>query len=244
MNSVLEYKELARRAALRAGPGYLKVFLIYAAILAVLNLVIYQLETPVYEWFSAANQYVMAGNFELPPFTRRLGGCLAFVLLLSFLGKTVTAGWLLASLRASRGEGYSWHTLSERFNVFWKVFVIAFVYEIGCTLASYLLIFPGILLFYNWRLSFFVLAEHPEYGPLQCMKQSRKLMKGERMQLFKLDLSMIFPYGIAFLANAATGGILSLWKMPSIALLYTVFYNKMVYWQEPEDTQEPPAEAM
>ena len=178
MNSVLEYKELARKAAGRAGPGYLKVFLIYAAILAVLNLVIYQLQSPIYDWLNTANQYLAAGNFELPAFTRRLGGCLGFMLLLSFLGKTLTSGWLFVSLKASRGEAYTWHDLSARFNVFWKVFVIAFLYELGCTLASYLLVFPGILLFYNWRLSFFVLAEHPEYGPIQCMKQSRKLMKG------------------------------------------------------------------
>ena len=51
---------------------------------------------------------------------------------------------------------------------------------------------------------------------------------------------MIFPYGIAFLVNALTGGILSLWKMPSLALIYTVFYNKMVYWREPETEQTPP----
>lgn len=241
--SVLEYKELARRAAVRAGTGYLKVFLIYVGILAVLNLVIYQLETPVIDWLNAANQYQMAGDFALPAVTRRLGGCIAFMLLLSFLGKTVTAGWLLISLKASRGEPYSWHDLTARLGMFWKVFVIAFLYEIGCTLASYLFVFPGVILFYNWRLSFFVLAEHPEYGPIQCMKQSRKLMKGERMQLFRLDLSMIFPYGLAFLANLLTGGILSLWKMPSLSLLYSVFYNKMVYWQEPEGNQQPPAEA-
>ena len=131
MNSVLEYKELARKAAGRAGPGYLKVFLIYAAILAVLNLVIYQLQNPIYDWLSSANQYIMAGNLELPPFTRRLGGCLGFMLLLSFLGKTLTAGWLFVSLKASRGEAYSWHDLSARFHVFWKVFVIAFLYEVG-----------------------------------------------------------------------------------------------------------------
>lgn len=242
--TVQDYRELARRAAGRAGPGYLKVFLIYTGILAVLNLLVYLLEAPLADWLQTSMQYLNAGNLELPQPSGRLLGSMALALALMLLGKTVTAAWVALSVRASRGEEYSWHDLSGSLSVLWKVMVISVIYYVGCLLASYLLIFPAVLLFYNWRLSFYVLGEHPEYGPIQCMRQSRKLMRGERMNLFRLDLSCILAYALAVLAYFSTAGILSLWKVPSLSILYAVFYNKMVYWKEPEaDAGEPPAQA-
>ncbi len=231
---VIKYKEMAQRAARRAGPGLFRIFAIYAGVLAVLSAVGYLLENPFYEWQNQVMQYVSAGNFEVPELPGRAfqGVLLAWVL--EFLSWVVTAGWVALTLAAARGEAYSWHDLWAFFPRFWKVLVITLLTRVLSALALGLFILPGLLLFYNWRLSLYVLAEHPDWGPIRCMRQSRRLMVGERMNLFRLDLSCFLLYGLAALLFFFTSGILRLWRMPSLMLLYAVFYNEMTYWREPE----------
>ena len=236
-----EYREQTQRAALRAGPRLFKVFVVYALVLSVLNFLGYMLSTPFYDWYLRCAQYVTAGELILPEIPVNAEYGMLLNLLLTLLGRVVTAGWITTVLTAARGGEYSWHDLWSCFGNFWKVFVITVLTYFGCILASLLLVFPGIMLFYKWRLSLFVLAEHPEYGPIQCMKQSRRLMEGEKMNLFRLDVNCWLLYGLAGIVWYVTSGILPLWRMPSIMILYTVFYNRMVYWKEPEDGVTPPS---
>ena len=236
---LLEYKQKAREAALRAGPGLVKVFAIYAGVLALLNLLAYFLETPMYDWMLRMREYVAAGNTDVPLPSAKVHQGMALSLLLGLMGRIVTAGWVALTLNAARGGEYSWHDLWSAFRNFWKVLVITVVGAVGCVAGLWLLIFPGVWLFYGWRLSLHVLAEHPDYGPIRCMRQSRRLMTGERMNLFRLDLSCILLYGLAALVYYFSLGIVALWRMPTMALLHAVFYNRVVYWQEPAEPQQP-----
>ena len=233
-----KYKQKTREAALRAGPGLMKVFAVYAVVIALLNLLGFFLETPMYEWSMRVREYVQAGNMELPLPSARVHQGMALSLLLGLMGRIVTAGWVALTLNASRGGEYSWHDLWGSFRNFWKVIVITVATTLCCTAALWFFIFPGIWLFYGWRLSLHVLAEHPDYGPIQCMRQSRRLMTGERMNLFRLDLSCILLYGLAALVFYFSSGIVALWRMPTLALLYAVFYNEAVYWKAPEEGQK------
>ena len=235
---LLEYKQQAREAALRAGPGLVKVFAVYVGVLALLNLLAYFLETPMYDWMLRMREYVAAGNADVPLPSARVHQGMALSLLLGLMGRIVTAGWVGLTLNAARGGEYSWHDLWGAFRNFWKVLVITVVGALGCAVGLWLLVFPGIWLFYGWRLSLHVLAEHPDYGPIRCMRQSRRLMTGERMNLFRLDLSCILLYGLAALVYYFTLGIVALWRMPTMALLYAVFYNRVVYWREPAEPKQ------
>ncbi len=229
--TIQDYKDRAREAALKAGPGILKIFAVYVGVLAVLNLLIYFLETPFYEWSMTVRQFVAAGDYDLPLPSDRVRSGIWFSLVLTLLGQVVSAGWVGLTLRAARGEEYSWHDLWNAFPYFWKVFVIAAVRAVVCPLAACLFIFPGVYLFYGWRLAYLVLAEHPDYGPLRCLRQSRRLMVGERMNLFRLDLSCVLLYGLALLLSYFSSGIVSAWRMPTLAFLYAVFYNRVSFWK-------------
>ena len=235
-----DFRQKTREAALRAGPGLMKIFAIYAGVLAVLNLLSYFLETPMYDWWISLREYMLAGNAELPLPSAQVHQGMALSLVLTLLGRVVTAGWVTLTLNASRGREYSWHDLWGSFRNFWKVVVITVVSAVCCAAASWLFIFPGVWLFYSWRLSLHVLAEHPDYGPIRCMRQSRRLMTGERFNLFRLDLSCILLYGLAALLFYFSSGILALWRMPTLAILHAVFYNRAVYWQDPEEPGEQP----
>ncbi len=239
---LLEYKQKAREAVLRAGPGLLKVFAIYAGVLSLLNLLAYFLETPMYDWMLRMREYASAGNMDMPLPSARVHQGMAFSLLLGLMGRVVTAGWAALTLNVARGKEYSWHDLWGSFRNFWKVIVITVAATVGCTVGLWLFVFPGVWLFYGWRLSLHVLAEHPDYGPIQCMRQSRRLMTGERLNLFRLDLSCILLYGLAALVYYFSVGIVPLWRMPTIAILHAIFYNRAVYWRDPAQPEQPQGE--
>lgn len=85
---------------------------------------------------------------------------------------------------------------------------------------SLLLFVPGIIKYYSYAMTEFILMDHPEYGPLQAITQSRKMMDGHRMQLFILGLSFI---GWMFLC-LITLGIASLWVVPYYSTARAKFY--------------------
>ena len=50
--------------------------------------------------------------------------------------------------------------------------------------------------------------------------------------------SCILLYGLAALVYYFTLGIVALWRMPTMAFLYAVFYNRVVYWREPAEPKQ------
>lgn len=79
----------------------------------------------------------------------------------------------------------------QGFEFFFKTFMMTLFIAIFTMLWSLLLIFPGIMAAYSYSMSFYVLADHPEYTPLQCIAESKRLMRGNRWKLFCLELSFI-----------------------------------------------------
>lgn len=50
-----------------------------------------------------------------------------------------------------------------------------------------LLIIPGIIAFYNYSFTFFVMTDNPKLNSLQAIKQSKKLAKGRKFDIFLLQ---------------------------------------------------------
>ncbi|PHB25933.1 hypothetical protein COE80_15005 [Bacillus pseudomycoides] len=48
-----------------------------------------------------------------------------------------------------------------------------------------------IIIYFSYTMTYYVMIEHPEYGVLQAMKESKAIMKGHKMDLFLLWLSFI-----------------------------------------------------
>ena len=230
--TVPEYRELAQKAAQRVGPAYLKTYVIYAAVSALFLFFSLQMQQRVLDWQETVQQFLLAGDPNLPPITPELWGYFGLALILIILSQVLRAGWYSITLSGVRGLPYSWRDLPGQFSRIHKVFVISFVREIGCLAGLFLFIVPGVMLFYRWRLCWFVLAEHPEYGPIKCLRQSARLMVGEKMNLFRLDMSLLLPYALALIAYYFTYGVVCLWELPSISLNHCVFYNVMTHWAE------------
>ena len=91
--TVPEYRDLAQKAALRVGPAFIKVYVIYAIFSAVLLYFSLQMQQRVMVWQDTVRQFILAGDPELPPITTEVL-CyfgLAFVLLI--LAQVLKAGW-------------------------------------------------------------------------------------------------------------------------------------------------------
>ena len=56
---------------------------------------------------------------------------------------------------------------------------------------SLLLVVPGIIAAYRYRLALYILIDHPEKTVIQCIRESKEMMRGHKAELFRLDLSMI-----------------------------------------------------
>lgn len=84
-----------------------------------------------------------------------------------------------------------------------------------------LLIVPGIIMSYAWFLVPYLLVDNPELSLMETLSLSRKMMRGNKWRLFKLQLSFIGW----ILLNVLTLGIASLWVMPYMMTAMSAFYQ-------------------
>ena len=87
-----------------------------------------------------------------------------------------------------------------------------------------LLIIPGIIMSLAYAMSNFVAADHPELDAVDCIRQSREIMKGHKWQLFCLNLSFL---GWAILC-VFTLGIGVLWLAPYKNTSMAEFYQDIL----------------
>ena len=135
-------------------------------------------------------------------------------------------GLVKISLAAARGQKVSVKDLFFGFRGgrFWKSIGLSISNSILIALWSFLLILPGIVKTFEYALSFYVLADHPEMSITETRKESMRLMSENKMRLFLLELSWI---GWIFLC-VATFGILMLWVMPAVQICSAAFYCNVV----------------
>ena len=103
---------------------------------------------------------------------------------------------------------------------FVKVILIEFLVNLFTALWSLLLIVPGIMKYYSYSMAELFLVDHPEYTPIQAIDESKKMMQGHRMELFRLQVEFL-PW---FLLVIVTLGIAALWVMPYYSTAKAKFY--------------------
>ncbi len=59
---------------------------------------------------------------------------------------------------------------------------------------------------YQYRMANYVLMHDPRAGALRALRESKMMMRGNRLELFKIDLSLWWYYGVGFLASAVCYG--------------------------------------
>lgn len=112
------------------------------------------------------------------------------------------AGLTIFCLNTVRGRETSYWNLFDGFGMFFRVIWLSILEAVFVFLWSLLLVIPGIIAAYRYRMAIYLLLEHPEMSALDCISESKRLMMGHKWELFVFDLSFI---GWALLVGLAAG---------------------------------------
>ena len=165
-------------------------------------------------------QLVSEGNLEdmVPPASSSVINVLMQILL-----SIVGAGFILFLLNTIRGTGACLGNLLDGFGFFFKIILLSIVEYVFIALWSLLLVFPGIIAAYRYRMAIYLLVDDPSRGVMECIRLSQDMMKGHKWELFVLDLSFIGWNLLAMLP--VIGYAVQIWSMPYINLTYALYFE-------------------
>lgn len=116
--------------------------------------------------------------------------------------------------------------------------VLAVLTSLFAALWSLLFIIPGIVKAYAYSQVFYLKADHPDYDWKACINESKRMMRGHKGELFKLDLSFIGWY----IVGALCLGIGELWVAPYVEASKAHFYQNLLILDGARQTPDIPAE--
>lgn len=115
--------------------------------------------------------------------------------------------------------------LFSQFNIYLKTLGLYILMGIAIIIATIFFIIPGIIVALMFSQSFYILAEDPSKGIIECLRESSNLMYGYKWELFVLQLSFIGWW----ILTALTLGIGSLLVYPYQKVTETNFYLIIKY---------------
>lgn len=155
-----------------------------------------------------------------------LGVVLVVAAIMSFIyliiGGAVGIGYSNFNLDIIEGREARIGTIFDSFDQWKTGFVARLLSSIYVTLWSMLFVIPGIIASYSYSMMHFVMAENPDMGANEAIRESKRLMKGNKWRFFCLQLSFI---GWELLAIFFTAGIGLLWVVPYQQAAYAAFYR-------------------
>ena len=110
------------------------------------------------------------------------------------------------------------------FGFFFKTLLLYVVMSIFIFLWMLLLIVPGIIAALRYSQAFYILADDPSKDIMQCIRESKEMMKGNKAKFFCLQLSFIGWYVLIFAIYMilAVGSAMLTFAMPETALFIGV----------------------
>lgn len=142
---------------------------------------------------------------------------------LSIMNYMIGVGFAIYSLHVSRGEKADYGNILDGFGIFFRVLWLAILEGIFIFLWSLLLYVPGIVAAYRYRQALFILLDHPEMSALQCITESKEMMRGHKGELFALDLSFI-----GWMLLQGVFAPLAVWLAPYREITYANYYNALL----------------
>ena len=144
-------------------------------------------------------------------------------LALTVMDTMVQTGHMIFALHVTREEKADYGNLLDGFAVFFKVIILKLLQSLIVYLFSLLLIVPGVIMAYRYRQAMYLLLDHPERSPIECLKASGNLMRGHKMELLLLDLSFLGWLILQWLIRP-----FAIWVWPYQALTYANYYRALI----------------
>lgn len=130
--------------------------------------------------------------------------------------------FVLNSIKKGKGE---YINLLDGCSVLLKVVGISVLNAILVIIPGLFLIIPGIIAYFMYSMSFFILADSPEKGVIQCLKESRMLMKGNKQHYFMLVLSFFGWFLLECIPGV--GYLLQVFIVPYFTVSKALFYLEL-----------------
>ncbi len=163
-----------------------------------------------------------------------LNAILAAFALSLFVGSIIAVGYATYNLKLVDGKFMSIGDLFLHFSNYTTIVLTTLIKWVIILFLSIFLFVFGIIAYYNYALTNYILAENPDVTPTQALKLSKSMMKGNRFRLFCLEFSFL---GWAILC-IFTFGIGVLWLNPYISAAKTAFYRDLCDDNEQIDFNE------
>ncbi|MFI3211949.1 MAG: DUF975 family protein [Eubacteriales bacterium] len=139
------------------------------------------------------------------------------------LAPPLTFGLIAIYLGLTVGETPDVNRLFDGFKYFGTTIILQLLMSVFILLWSMLLIVPGIIKAYSYSMAFYILVENPQMSATEALDESKRIMKGNKMALFSLQLSFI---GWILLVGL-TAGIASIYVYPYMSAATANFYNRI-----------------
>ena len=101
-----------------------------------------------------------------------------------------------------------------------KALGVTLLIGIAVSIGTIFFIIPGIIISFMYSQVYYIMAENPDISVLDCLRESARIMKGHKMELFILELSFL---GWIIL-TALTCGIAGLFVLPYYSATLANFY--------------------
>ena len=158
---------------------------------------------------------IIAGGLSAIPF---IGGLCSL-----FVGLPVAYGIAIVMFGVYKGKDIDFGVLFEGFQDYSRIFVTKLLQGIYTALWSLLLVVPGIIKYYSYAMTDYILKEESEMKNNAAIEKSMAMMENNKMKLFLLDLSFI---GWAILC-IFTFGIGFLFLQPYVQVSHAAFYEDL-----------------
>ena len=158
-----------------------------------------------------------------------ISGVLSFIPFVSWIATLLVSlplayGFTVMLLNVVRGSDVQLDTMGEGFKDYGRILGTMLLSSVYQFLWALLLIVPGIIKGYSYALTPYLLKDHPELKFNAAIEESMRLMSGNKMRLFLLDLSFIGW----FLLGLITFGIAFLWITPYWNTARAAFYEDLM----------------
>ena len=221
-------KQQARGLIQTAQPSVLFTSALYIALSALVSFLSSRLVGISYAALERYTQFLQQGKVEQALSVLRGSLPTAPAVLINLTLKLVMVivgvGFTLFILNTVRGAGAATGNLLDGFGVFWRILLLSLVESVLILLWSLLLIVPGIIAAYRYSMATYVLLDHPEYGVMDCIRESKSLTEGRKGELFVLDLSFLGWLLLSCLPYI--GYLVSVWVTPYYALTHAMYYER------------------
>jgi len=223
----------ARRLIFENSPRIFVISLIYIVLVAVVSWLSFRL--PGISNIQDINSRLLSG--ELPGlgiiFTNFRPIGLFFTILLILFQPVLDFGFLSYCVKTNRKQKTDFFDLLNGFLFFIKIITLFLLISIFVALWSLLLIIPGIVASYRYRLAYYILLDDPTKGALQCIAESKLLMHGKKVDLLTIDISFIGWFildliVLILIPLSPAIPLVSIWLSPYLGLTRAAFYEEQI----------------